>query len=133
MLEGLAQNQPEKYSSFWKEFGQVLKEGPAEDFANKDRIAKLLRFSSTHSNSDVQDIALMDYVSRMKKDQDKIYYVVDGKDSAQPPLLEQDRVFVLDTMGNFLFQKRKHQTVKLLNDRFELCRDHHDEGYRGHA
>lgn len=90
MLEDMAENDKEKYAKFWKEFGQVLKEGPAEDFANKDRIAKLLRFCSTHSNSDTQDVSLTDYVSRMKEGQDKIYYVIAETFTAanNSPLLE---------------------------------------------
>lgn len=75
MLDKLAKNDPEKYAQFWQEFGQVLKEGPAEDFGNKERICKLLRFTTTHSESDDQDQSLDDYVSRMKEGQDKIYYV----------------------------------------------------------
>jgi molecular chaperone HtpG len=61
---------------FWKEFGQVLKEGPAEDFANKEKIAGLLRFATTHTDQEVQDQSLADYVERMQEGQDKIYYVV---------------------------------------------------------
>ncbi|MFZ6848339.1 molecular chaperone HtpG [Undibacterium sp. RuRC25W] len=65
----------EKYATFWKEFGQVLKEGIGEDATNKDRIAKLLRFASTHNDSDVQNVSLADYLARVKEGQDKIYYV----------------------------------------------------------
>jgi len=79
MLEELAnseeQAEKDKYDTFWKEFGQVLKEGIGEDHTNKDRIAKLLRFASTHNDSDVQNVSLADYVGRMKEGQDKIYYV----------------------------------------------------------
>ncbi len=75
MLEDLAENQPENYAKFWKEFGRAMKEGPGEDFANKEKIASLLRFSSTLDDSEVQAVSLKDYVSRMKQDQDKIYYV----------------------------------------------------------
>ncbi|GAB3416358.1 molecular chaperone HtpG [Massilia agilis] len=79
MLEEMAnadeQEQKDKYKTFWTEFGQVLKEGIGEDFTNKDRIAKLLRFASTHNDSDVQDVSFADYVGRMKEGQDKIYYV----------------------------------------------------------
>lgn len=75
MLEKLAGDDPEKYAKFWSEFGNVLKEGPAEDFANRARIAKLLRFSSTLSDSPVQMVSLEDYVKRMKPDQKKIYYI----------------------------------------------------------
>jgi molecular chaperone HtpG len=75
LLEDLAKNEPEKYRSFWKEFGQVFKEGPIEDFKNRDRIAKLLRFASTHTDSDEQNVSLDDYIGRMKEGQDKIYYI----------------------------------------------------------
>jgi len=75
MLAKMAQSEPEQYASFWKAFGQVLKEGPAEDFSNREKIAKLLRFSSTHTDKPEQDQSLEDYVSRMQDKQDKIYYV----------------------------------------------------------
>ncbi len=76
MLSKMKKNEPEKYAKFWAEFGQVLKEGPGEDFANKEKAADLLLFASTHNSSSVQDQGLSDYVSRMKPEQDKIYYVV---------------------------------------------------------
>ena len=75
MLEKLAKDDAEKYLQFWKEFGLVLKEGPAEDFANKETIAKLLRFASTHNDSSEQTISLEDYISRMKEGQKAIYYI----------------------------------------------------------
>ncbi|MFM2479868.1 molecular chaperone HtpG [Celerinatantimonas sp. YJH-8] len=75
MLEKLAKKEGDDYQNFWKEFGNVLKEGPAEDFANKERIAKLLRFSSTHEESSAETVSLDDYISRMKEGQDKIYYI----------------------------------------------------------
>jgi molecular chaperone HtpG len=75
LLEKLSNEDKEKYALFWNEFGTVLKEGPAEDFVNRDRIAKLLRFSSTDVNSTGQDVALSDYVKRMKANQTKIYYI----------------------------------------------------------
>ncbi|MDK6202472.1 molecular chaperone HtpG [Oligella urethralis] len=75
LLEDLAENRPEDYKAFWSEFGQVLKEGIGEDRGNQERIAKLLRFASTHDNSDAQEVSLADYVSRMKEGQDAIYYV----------------------------------------------------------
>src|SRR5690606_13540860 len=75
MLDKIAKGEPDKYETFWKEFGQVVKEGVAEDFANKEKIAKLLRFSTTHTNSEKQDQSLEDYVSRMKDGQEKIYYI----------------------------------------------------------
>lgn len=75
MLEKLAKDDTEKYLQFWKEFGLVLKEGPAEDFANKETIAKLLRFASTHNDSSEQTVSLEDYISRMKEGQKAIYYI----------------------------------------------------------
>ena len=75
MLDKLAKKKPEEYADFWGQFGEVLKEGPGEDFANKERIAKLLRFATTHTDKADQDQSLEDYVGRMKEGQDKIYYV----------------------------------------------------------
>ncbi|MHB1245404.1 MAG: molecular chaperone HtpG [Sulfuriferula sp.] len=75
MLEDMATNQPEKYTTFWNEFGRVIKEGVGEDFANKERIAKLIRFASTHTDSEEQTVSLADYMGRMKEGQDKIYFV----------------------------------------------------------
>ncbi len=75
LLEDMAENKPDDYKAFWEQFGQVLKEGAGEDVANQERIAKLLRFASTHENSANQTVSLADYVSRMKEGQDKIYYV----------------------------------------------------------
>ncbi|WAW10484.1 molecular chaperone HtpG [Oxalobacter vibrioformis] len=79
MLEELAnadeQEKKDQYAEFWDQFGQVLKEGIGEDAANKDRIAKLMRFSSTHNDTDIQNVSFDDYISRMKEGQDKIYYV----------------------------------------------------------
>ena len=75
MLEAMAKDEPEKYAEFWTQFGQVLKEGPAEDYANRERIAGLLRFASTHSGAAEQNVSLQDYIARMKPEQDKIYYV----------------------------------------------------------
>ncbi len=75
LLDDLAANQQEKYATFWQEFGRLLKEGVGEDGANRERLAKLLRFSSTHEDSEAQGVSLADYVGRMKPGQDKIYYV----------------------------------------------------------
>jgi molecular chaperone HtpG len=75
LLEDMAANEAEKYASFWKEFGQVLKEGMGDDPANKERIAKLLRFATTQSEGEAQTVSLADYVGRMKEGQEKIYYV----------------------------------------------------------
>jgi len=76
MLEKLGKKDKEQYQVFWNEFGQVLKEGPAEDTANKEAIAKLLRFASNNEDSSAQTVSLADYIERMKDGQDKIYYVV---------------------------------------------------------
>lgn len=107
LLEDLAENDKAKYSKFWKEFGVVLKEGPAEDSANRDRIAKLLRFSSTHADSDSQSVTLQDYISRMKPEQNKIYYLIGDSYAAikYSPLLE-------------LFRKKDIE-VLLLYDRID--------------
>jgi molecular chaperone HtpG len=91
MIETLAEG--ENYASFWEAFGRVLKEGVIEDFANRERVAKLLRFASTHSDTDTQDVSLAAYVERMKEGQDAIYYIVaDGFSTARnSPHLEYFR------------------------------------------
>lgn len=91
MLERMASNDDEKYQAFWKEFGMVMKEGPAEDFANKEKVAGLLRFASTHVDSSSQTIGLKSYVERMKEEQDKIYYLTADSYAAakNSPHLEQ--------------------------------------------
>lgn len=75
LLEDLAKNQPDQYKLFWKEFGQAFKEGPIEDFKNREQIAKLLRFDSTFTDDQEQTVTLEDYIGRMKDGQDKIYYI----------------------------------------------------------
>ena len=82
LLEDLAANQAEKYAVFWREFGRAFKEGAGEDSANAERIAKLLRFSSTHAETEAQTVSLADYVSRMKPGQDRIWYVTADSFSA---------------------------------------------------
>ena len=82
MLEKLAKDKPEDYRAFWKAFGQVLKEGPAEDFANKEKIAGLLRFASTSDESGEQSVSLAEYLARVKDGQDRIYYLT-GESHAQ--------------------------------------------------
>jgi len=82
MLEKIAKNDPEKYQKFWKEFGKVLKEGPAEDLANREAIARLLRFATTHTGDEEQGVSLDDYVGRMPEGQDKIYYIAADSHSA---------------------------------------------------
>lgn len=106
MLEKLAKD-TEQYQTFWNEFGQVLKEGPAEDYANKAQIASLLRFASTHNDSSTQNVALADYVSRMKEGQEEIYFLVaDSYEAAKhSPHLE---VF-----------RKKGLEVLLLSDRID--------------
>ncbi len=107
MLEKMAKKEEETYIEFWKEFGQVLKEGPAEDFSNREKIARLLRFTSTESKGIDQDQTLEGYVSRMKEGQDKIYYIAaeTPKAAANSPHLE---VF-----------KKKGIEVLLLSDRVD--------------
>jgi molecular chaperone HtpG len=75
LLEGIAKNEPEKYQSFWQEFGKVIKEGPGEDFANKEQIAKLLRFASSEADIEDQTVSLDDYIGRMKEGQESIYFI----------------------------------------------------------
>jgi len=82
LLEDMAENRKDDYVTFWNEFGQVLKEGTGEDQSNLERIAKLLRFASTHSGDDTQSVSLADYVARMKEGQDKIYYATGESFSA---------------------------------------------------
>ncbi|SFD33779.1 molecular chaperone HtpG [Pseudomonas citronellolis] len=107
MLEKLASNDPEAYKGFWKNFGQVLKEGPAEDFANKEKIAGLLRFSSTSDESGEQSVSLADYLGRLKEGQDKIYYLT-GESYAQVKSSPHLEVF-----------RKKGIEVLLLTDRID--------------
>jgi molecular chaperone HtpG len=76
LLKGMAENEPDKYATFWREFGTVLKEGVVEDFSNRDDIARLLRFTSTKSSTEEPDVSLGDYLARMREGQEKIYYLV---------------------------------------------------------
>ncbi|QNH21803.1 molecular chaperone HtpG [Xanthomonas sp. GW] len=107
MLEKLAKDEPERYKSVWKNFGQVLKEGPAEDFANREKIAGLLRFASTHSGDAEHSVALADYVARMKDGQDKLYYL-SGESYAQ----------IKDSPHLEVFRKKGIE-VLLLTDRID--------------
>ena len=107
MLEKLAKNEPEKYQGFWKNFGQVMKEGPAEDFANKEKIAGLLRFASTHGDDGEQNVSLTDYLARAKEGQDKIYYLT-GETYAQVKNSPHLEVF-----------RKKGIEVLLLTDRID--------------
>ena len=107
MLEKMAKNSPDDYKKFWEAFGQVLKEGPAEDFSNKEKIAGLLRFASTQSGNDEQVVALSDYIARMKEGQDKIYYLT-GESYAQVKNSPHLEVF-----------RKKGIEVLLLTDRID--------------
>lgn len=107
MLEKLAKNEPEQYKGFWKNFGQVMKEGPAEDFANKEKIAGLLRFASTSDESGEQSVSLADYLARAKEGQDKIYFLT-GESYAQVKNSPHLEVF-----------RKKGIEVLLLTDRID--------------
>ncbi|MFT3931433.1 MAG: molecular chaperone HtpG [Spongiibacteraceae bacterium] len=124
MLEKLAKSEPEQYQTFWQEFGQVLKEGPAEDFSNKEKIAKLLRFSTTHTNNEKQDQSLDDYVARMKEGQEKIYYIAaeNYNTAANSPHLEVFRkkgievVLLFDRVDEWLMGHLSEFAGKPLQD-----------------
>ncbi|MGY3024678.1 molecular chaperone HtpG [Pseudomonas lurida] len=107
MLEKLARNEPEQYKGFWKNFGQVMKEGPAEDFANKEKIAGLLRFASTQGDDGEQVVSLAEYLARAKEGQDKIYYLT-GETYAQVKNSPHLEVF-----------RKKGIEVLLLTDRID--------------
>ncbi|MDQ0121435.1 molecular chaperone HtpG [Pseudomonas lini] len=107
MLEKLAKNDPDQYKSFWKNFGQVMKEGPAEDFANKEKIAGLLRFASTQGEEGEQVVSLAEYLARAKEGQDKIYYLT-GETYAQVKNSPHLEVF-----------RKKGIEVLLLTDRID--------------
>ncbi|MHC8386255.1 molecular chaperone HtpG [Pseudomonas sp. LB3P14] len=107
MLEKLAKNEPEQYKGFWKNFGQVMKEGPAEDFANKEKIAGLLRFASTNGDEGEQVVGLAEYLARAKEGQDKIYYLT-GETYAQVKNSPHLEVF-----------RKKGIEVLLLTDRID--------------
>ncbi len=119
LLEKLAKDEPGKYQAFWKEFGKVLKEGPAEDFGNREKIAGLLRFASTKLEGDVQDVSLDQYIERMAEKQEKIYYITADTLSAarNSPHLE---VF-----------KKKDIEVLLLTDRVDEWLVSHLTDYKG--
>ena len=106
-LEKLAKNEPEKYQTFWNEFGDVLKEGPAEDFSNREKIAALFRFATTQSEGAAQTVGLEDYVARMREGQKKIYYITGENHAAvaSSPHLE--------------YFRRKGVEVLLLTDRVD--------------
>jgi len=125
LLKELAENEPEKYVTFWQEFGKVLKEGIAEDPANQEAIAKLARFASTHPGAETQTVTLDDYIGRMKEGQDAIYYLTADTyaGASNSPLLEIFRkkdmevLLLTDTVDNWIvsylfeFAGKKLQSV----------------------
>ncbi len=119
MLETMAKNDQEQYAEFWKAFGRVMKEGPIEDFANKEKVAKLLRFSSTQTDSEDQNVSLDDYIGRMKDGQETIYYITADTHAAamNSPHLE---VF-----------RRKGIEVLLMGDRVDEWLVEHLKEYEG--
>ena len=119
LLESLAKNEPDKYKTFWEQFGKVLKEGPAEDFANRERIAGLLRFATTKSEGDEQTVSLDEYLEHMPEKQEKIYYITADSLAAarNSPHLE---VF-----------KKKGIEVLLLTDRVDEWLMSHLPEYKG--
>lgn len=121
MLEKLAKDDADKYQQFWAEFGTVLKEGPAEDFANRERIAGLLRFASTHTGDATPSVSLDDYIGRMKEGQEKIYYIVadSHEAAANSPHLE--------------LLKKKGIEVLLLSERIDEWLINHLHDYKEKA
>ncbi len=119
LLETLAKDEPEKYALFWDEFGKVLKEGPAEDYVNRERIAGLLRFATTYSEDDKQRISLDDYLGRMQEGQEKIYYITAETPAAarHSPHLE--------------ILRKKGIEVLLLSDRVDEWLVSHLHEYKG--
>jgi molecular chaperone HtpG len=125
LLKTMALNEKEKYATFWKEFGRAFKEGIAEDYNNREAIAKLLRFSSTFTDSETQDVSLEDYISRMKEGQDKLYYLTADSFAAakNSPLLEIFRkkglevLLLTDVVDNFImghlfeFDSKQFQSI----------------------
>ena len=106
-LEGMAKKKPDDYEKFWGEFGRVLKEGPAEDFTNREKIAELLRFSTTNDDSDKQSASFDDYVSRMKPEQESIYYIT------------ADSFMAAKNSPHLEIFKKKNIEVLLLGDRVD--------------
>ena len=119
LLETMAKDEPDNYKTFWKEFGRVIKEGPAEDYSNRERIAGLLRFSTTVGQGDEQDTSLDTYIERMKEGQDKIYYITADSPAAarHSPHLE-------------VFRKKEIE-VLLLSDRVDEWLVSHLSEYKG--
>ena len=124
LLSKMAKSEPQDYQTFWENFGEVLKEGPAEDFSNRERVAKLLRFASSHTDEELQNVSLEDYVSRMVEGQDKIYYVcadnfATAKNSPQLEAFRKRGIEVLlayDRIDDWLFSGLNEFDGKSLQD-----------------
>lgn len=141
MLDKLAKEDNDKYQTFWKSFGLVLKEGPAEDNANQEAIAKLLRFATTHTDSSEQTVSLQDYVARMKEGQEKIYYITAdsyaaAKSSPHLELLRKKGIEVLllsdridEWMMSYLteFDGKSFQSVSKTDESLEKLADEETE------
>ncbi|HGN1707037.1 TPA: molecular chaperone HtpG [Providencia rettgeri] len=137
MLEKLAKSDADKYQTFWQQFGLVMKEGPAEDMANGEIIAKLLRFATTHTDSSVQNVSLEEYVGRMVEGQDKIYYITAdsyaaAKGSPHLELFRKKGIEVLllsdridEWMMNYLseFDGKQFQSVSKADDSLDKLAD----------
>lgn len=119
MLEKLAKKEPEKYANFWKAFGSVMKEGPAEDFANREKIAALLRFASTNQSDDSEVVSLDAYVERMQEGQDKIYY------------LTGERYNQIKNSPHLEIFRKKNIEVLLMTDRIDEWLMSHLTEYQG--
>ncbi|HEY7776813.1 MAG TPA: molecular chaperone HtpG, partial [Kineobactrum sp.] len=141
MLSKLAKKGGEDYATFWKEFGQVLKEGPAEDMANKEKIAKLLRFATTHTDNADQDQSLEEYVARMQEGQEKIYYVVaeNFNTARKSPHLEVFRkkgievLLLTDRVDDWLMNQLQDFDGKPLQDVARGALDLQDDSEEGKA
>ncbi len=132
LLEDIAKNEPEKYAELWNEFGPVIKEGIIEDFANKERIAKLCRFASTNDDTGTKSVGLEDYISRMKEGQDKIYYITAesytaAKNSPHLEIFKQKDIEVLlltdrvdEWVVSHLFEFDKKQLVSVAKGKLDL-------------
>jgi molecular chaperone HtpG len=144
MLEKLAKDDAEKYQGFWTQFGLALKEGPAEDNANQQAIAKLLRFASTHNDSSEQTVSLDDYISRMKEGQEKIYFITAdsyaaAKSSPHLELLRKKGIEVLllsdridEWMMSYLteFDGKSFQSVSKADESLDKLADEVDESVK---
>ncbi len=132
LLEDIAKNEPEKYAELWEEFGPVIKEGIIEDHANKERVAKLCRFASTHNDSNVKNVSLDDYISRMKDGQDKIYYITAesynaAKNSPHLEVFKQKGIEVIlltdrvdEWVAGHLFEFDKKQLISVAKGKLDL-------------